>query len=385
MKPTITAEFGLGAAEASAGLNEWTEEPGMPTGTHSSGVSRNSPDQLTVRRAQPKDAAGIAALFLSMYRNSSHPFQSTASVGEFLEDSRNFQILAEAGDRIVASMAMTRNLWNDSYELGRAITIPEYRRNGLAGFLMQRVVDWVVAAGMGEVIFGYPRVRRIAELCAALDPKVVVVGHDAGRNVANGNRETHLIVCGIPRHARFTHIFPAGGEWLNWSFLREQIYSPLGLTQLPGQYPAQSFIGAVARKRIDAGAWAFDYDAGDPSGALEVIVRRQDGFTPNEITRDLDEVLSGLPEVQHVTATVLADKAGVICALVERGFEICAYLPAWYREGRHRYDCAQLVRRQYMGTPGTQDFADLLAGLRAAFENCPPLSRTQEHQFAACS
>jgi len=187
MKPAITAKFSLVAAEASAWLNEWTQETGMRSGTHSSGASRNSPDQLTVRRAQPKDAPGIAALFLSMYRNSSHRFQSTASVREFLEDSRNFQILAEAGDRIVASMAMTHNLWNDSYELGRAITIPEYRRNGLAGFLMQRVVDWVVGAGMGEVIFGYPRVRRIAELCAALDPKVVVVGHDAGRNVANGS------------------------------------------------------------------------------------------------------------------------------------------------------------------------------------------------------
>jgi len=124
MKPAITAEFSLVAAQASAWLNEWTQETGMRSGTRSSGASRNSPDQLTVRRARPKDAPGIAALLLSMYRNSSHPFQSTASVREFLEDSRNFQILAEAGNRVVASMAMTSNTWNDSYEVGGAITAP---------------------------------------------------------------------------------------------------------------------------------------------------------------------------------------------------------------------------------------------------------------------
>src|SRR5262249_32894673 len=83
-------------------------------------------------------------------------------------------------------------------ELGRAITAFEYRRMGLAGFLMQQVVNWAAATGLGALIFGYPRVRRIAELCAGLDPKIVIVGHDSGRNVANGSREAHLIVLRDP-------------------------------------------------------------------------------------------------------------------------------------------------------------------------------------------
>jgi GNAT superfamily N-acetyltransferase len=343
-------------------LTEGTRSRRAPTGTLQDLV-----DGLTVRRADAKDAHAVAALFLSMYRDSSHPFQSTASVREFLEDNRNFQILAEGGDRVVASMAMTSNPWNDRYELGRAITAPEYRRNGLAAYLMQEVVDWVAAAGLGQLIFGYPRVRRIAQLCARLDPRIVIVGHDAGRNVANGSRETHLIVCGIPRHARFTHVAPAAAECLDWQFLREQIYTPLGLTGLPGRYPIRCFAGAVSRNRMAAGAWVFDYAAGDPSGALDIIGRREDDSTPIEMSRELDESLSGLPEVQHVTATVLADKVAVIQALAERGFELSAYLPAWYREGRHRYDCVQLTRRQYTAAATTQDFSDLLDRLRAAF------------------
>jgi GNAT superfamily N-acetyltransferase len=345
----------------------WTELTASQCSRCLAGTPQILADGLTVRRAEAKDACAVASLFHSMYRDSSHPFQSIASVREFLEDNRNFQILAEADNRVVASMAMTCNPWNDSYELGRAVTIPEYRRNGLAGYLMQQVVDWVAAAGSGELIFGYPRVRRIAELCAGLDPRIVVVGHDAGRNVANGSRETHLIVCGIPRHARFTHVAPVAMEWLDWRFLREQIYASLGLAGSPGQYPVRHFAGTASRNRVAVGAWVFDYAGGDPSGALDVIGRRQDGATPRDMSRELDKALSGLAEVRHVTATLLADKVAVIRALIESGFELCAYLPAWYREGQRRYDCVQLARRQYSSAATTQDFPDLLDRLRAAF------------------
>ena len=365
MNTAVTREWGIRVGETGARLQESTET----TRVQSADASQGSMDRMIVRRAEPKDALVVAALFHSVYRDSSHPFQSTASVRSFLEDGRNFQVLAQIGNRVVASMAMTFSRWNDSYELGRAITVPDYRRNGLAGLLMQQVVDWVAAAGMGELIFGYPRVRRIAELCATLDPKTVVVGQDAARNVANGRRETHLIVCGIPRYARFKHVAPPAGEWLESRFLQEQIYAPLGLTVSPGRYPAQAFVGAASRNQMLSGAWLFDYCTGDPSASLDVIGRQAGPPTGDEICRELDECLFRFPEVQHVTATVLADKLGVIRTLAERGFEISAYLPAWYSENRCRYDCVQLVRRQYNDTPAPQDFSNVLAALQVEFEN----------------
>jgi hypothetical protein len=320
-----------------------------------------------------------------MYRDSSHPFQSTTAVAEFLEDPRNFQILAEAGNRIVASMAMTLNAWNDSYELGRAVTVPDFRRNGLAGFLMQQVVDWVAAERLGEVTFGYPRVRRIAELCSTLDPKIVPVGHDGGRNVANGSRETHLIVCGIPQHSHFTHVAPMIEGLLSWPFLREQIYRPLGLSGMPGSYPPQCFVGAPPSSPIVHSAWVFDHPHGNPSGALEVIGRQDDALSPEEVSRELEEILSAFVGVQHVTATILADKIALFRALVQHGFELCAYLPAWVRYGSFRCDCIQLIRRQYAGLPSSQDFPDLLGELEAAFQSSP-LFRIPDriHRFAAC-
>lgn len=407
-EPSLTRAEAEGPARASSGRNQAELEGSLECqhpfhrqpateSTHPNGSGRTNrgansasgppqpwADHLSVRRAGPEDAETIAALFQSVYRDSSHPFHSTASVSEFLADARNFEIVAEEDNRVVASMAMTCNAWNDSYELGRALTRPEYRRNGLAAFLMQEVVDWVASAGLGELIFGYPRVRRIADLCAALDPEITVVGHDAGRNVANGSRETHLIVCGVPRHALFTHVAPRVAELRNWRFLRERIYSPLGLSGAPGEYPSESFIGAVPQSELEVGAWRFDYVAGSPSGALEAVSRQHDGATPQQMSAELTAILSGMPDVQHVTATVLADKAELIRALAGCGFEIVAYLPAWHWSGGCRYDCVQLARRLYTGQPTAQDFADLLSGLQAEFRSCPLVrEREGRRAFAA--
>ena len=340
--------------------------PHVPTGE-----SPGTAQQFAVRRARSNDAYAIATLFHSVYQDSSHPFRSVASVVEFLEDCRNFQILAESGDRIVSSMAMTYKAWNNSYELGRAITVPDFRRNGMAGFLMRQVVDWVGGVALGDLIFGYPRVRRIAKLCAELNPMIIPVGHDAGRNVANAARETHLIVCGIPRHAQFTHVAPPVSELLEWRFLRQQIYAPLGLRGSPGRYPGQCFVGSASHNTVRSGAWTFDYPAGDPSGALAVIGREPDGLGPGEISQELDEMLSGFQDVQHVTATVLGDNIEVIAALVDRGFAVSAYLPAWYKHGQCRYDCVQVTRPQYHGMSSKQDFPDLLGALQAEFEAGP--------------
>src|SRR5215813_2321177 len=167
------------------------------------------PEELTLRRAGSEDACKIAALFQLVYRNSSHPFQTVDDVARFLADARNFQIVAELDGRIISSVAMTYYAWNDSYELGRAITHPDHRCHGLAATLMQGVVDWVRERALGQVFFGFPRVRRIVDLGSGLNPPMIVAGHDAGRNVANGSRETHLIMYSVPQHARFIHVTPA--------------------------------------------------------------------------------------------------------------------------------------------------------------------------------
>jgi GNAT superfamily N-acetyltransferase len=306
-----------------------------------------------------------------MYReDSSHPFRSLALVTQFLENRRNFQIVAEDAGRVVASMAMAYQRWNNSYELGRALTTPEYRRIGLARVLMQQVVDWVGDASFGELTFGYPRVRRIADLGLALGPQMMVVGHDNGRNVAHGTRETHLISCGIPYHASFTHVRPAVDELSGWQFLRN-IYSKLRLNGSAGAYPPEYFVCEDFNTLLLIGPWTFAYSAGAPEGSLEIAALDADDSSPEHIAEELGEVLSRLRSVQHITTTVLADKSKMVRALVRQGFHVSAYLPAWYKVGRYRYDCVQLTRRLYTGEPAIHDLGEWLEELDREFQRMP--------------
>ena len=203
-------------------------------------------DEVIVRRASVEDAAEIAAQFHCTYPNSDHPFRTVADVTRFLEDPQNFQLLADCDGQILSSMAMTYYPWNDSYELGRALTLPEYRNRGLAWLLMQEVVDWVCRERQGEVFFGFSRVRRTVDLCSKLTPPMIITGHNGGRSVSNGSRETHLIVYSIPRHAHFLHVTPQAPEVRGSDYVQQFIYRPLGLCQSFGEYPPVSFVGEVS-------------------------------------------------------------------------------------------------------------------------------------------
>ncbi|HTT39130.1 MAG TPA: GNAT family N-acetyltransferase [Burkholderiales bacterium] len=319
------------------------------------------------RRSGPADASAIAELFQSTYQCSSHPFQTVADVERFLADERNFQILTEEGGRIVASMAMAYNDWNDSYELGRAITHPDYRRQGLAALLMQRVVDWVCDQGLGQVFFGFPRARRIVELCAAIHPRMIVVGHDAGRNVANASRETHLIVFSIPPHSSFAHVKPAVCDTAQAQFVDAHIYRPLGLRPAPGAYPLRRFAGVPRDGSFERNGFVLDYDPAGANGALEVLAHDDTSSGAPRLCRDLSGVLQSLPGVQHATVTILADKVDVMRHLGALGFEMTAYLPAWLKENAYRYDCVQMTRAAYASRPAARGYEPLVDQLNAGF------------------
>jgi N-acetylglutamate synthase-like GNAT family acetyltransferase len=318
---------------------------------------------LTIRRAGPADVQRVTELFQQVYRHSSHPFQDADDVRRFLADPRNFAGVAEDEGTIVASMAMTYYEWNDAYELGRALTHPEFRRHGAAATLMAEVVGWVAAAGLGQVFFGFPRARRIVELCGALNPPMIVSGHDAGRNVANGTRETHVIVCCVPGHARFVHVAPALEQFAS-PRLRNRLYGDLGLAACEGPYPNHAIVGPPGEAVTVSGMLRIDYDPRRPNAAAEIVGCDEPDAAPDAIGASIDEFLEAHRDVQHITVTVLADKIDLIRWLVVCGFEFTAYIPAWHTEGERRYDCVQLSRRVYADRPSTQDLADVLDTLQ---------------------
>jgi len=322
-------------------------------------------EKATTRRATRGDVGQLAALFQAVYVNSSHPFQSAADIEEFLADERNFEIVIEIDKKIVAGAAMTYSAWNDAYEFGRAITHPDFQRQGLAGLVMQQVVQEVCQRTLGSVFFGFPRVRRVADLAATLALPFVAIGHDDGRNVVNGQREVHLIVYAVPGHARFLHVAPPVPQVLHAPFLREHVFRPLGLTMTPGAYPPEYFVGPPCRWQRTHDGFVFDYEASAPNRAVEIVGHLTPTVPVTDLCAKLNGLLQELSNAEHVTVTVLADKVDLIRELCGAGFQITAYLPAWYARKQRRFDCVQLVRASAIHQPLVQGFDATVATLRA--------------------
>jgi molybdopterin/thiamine biosynthesis adenylyltransferase/nitroreductase/GNAT superfamily N-acetyltransferase len=328
-------------------------------------------EDLLIRRATRADAPRLSDLFQLTYPNSSHPFQNQRDVETFLDDPRNVEIVGELHGRVIAVDTMTHNAWNDSYEIGRTLTDPDFRKHGFAALLVQRTVREVCDCGWGQVFFGFPRVRRIVELCEVLYPPFLVVGHDGGRNVANGRRETHLIVYAVPAHARFTHAAPP--EAVSRSpFVRDEIYGRLGLTATPHPYPEVAFVGAPTPGCIQIGDFTIAYDPVSAHRSMDVLAYGSPPTDPREISRELDDLFQKYSDARHVTATVLADKVELIRVLREYGFDVVAYRPAWYPHGEARFDCVELAKRAYPERALVQGFDDVLRSLVAGLASVVP-------------
>ena len=337
------------------------------------------PNNLILRRAGPADARPLAELFQLATPQSPHPLQTRHDVACFLEDPRNFQIVAEQGGRLVSSIAMMYHPWNDAYELGCVLTHPDSRRRGLAPRLRQRVVDCVRAEALGEVFFRSRRARGPIDLCSPIDPPMVATGHAAGRSPANGPPATQLAIFSIPSHARFVHVTPPVADGTTGAFLRERIYRQLGLPLAPGEYPPDSVVGAPSDWSLEWGNLVVDYNPNSPRRTLEILAIRAGSSISEHFSGDLDQILRAIPGVEHITVTVLADKIELLRYLSHCGFELAAYLPAWYKGGAFRYDCVQLTKRRHAQVPMTRECGDILSTLQPEIRSAIAPSRRDAH------
>ncbi|MFN0121305.1 MAG: GNAT family N-acetyltransferase [Blastocatellia bacterium] len=318
-----------------------------------------------IRHATPRDAQPLAALFRHAYGDTSHPCKDPAYLRRYLADARNILLVATEQGQLIASMGMTFHPWNCAYEWGLGVTSPAHRRAGLAETLMRQVFARAYTLQAGEIVFGYPRVRRIYDIGqTCVDPPQIATGHDGGANIANGQREYHLMIFARPSYARFTHVAPALARA---EFVRERVYRPMGLPYAPGGYPevclASGLVGSPAHM-ADTALFQYNHDHQCPAGALEINAYRG---APERLRHDLAALLREFPAARHVCLSVLADKQRLIHELGQMGFAITAWLPAWHRDGAARYDCVRMVRRNFTEEPVVHGMEELLRGFQAGY------------------
>ena len=322
-------------------------------------------EDIEIRPAGADDVEGLAGLFAAAYADSSHPCKDTSFVRSTIDSPSFLWRVAAAGARIVACSAVVEHAWNRTWEIGRGVTHPDYRNEGLGASLCQQCVSAACLTPNCDLVHGYPRNAIIAKIAAQAHPSLCFTGHDGGINVANGTREYHGMIVGRNPHARFRHFAPGHTS----AFVRQNIFTPLEMDPEPGPFPTQWTAGAGAAP-VNGHAFSIDHDPSSRSGSLEVTGYCGVASTAREFAQELQRMLEQFPTALHTRLTVLADKIGLIHELTLHDFESVAYLPAWYWREDGRFDCVLMARRRFSEEPVAHGLQDVVNRFRAGLAPC---------------
>ncbi|WP_244136349.1 hypothetical protein [Burkholderia sp. BCC0405] len=169
----------------------------------------------------------------------------------------------------------------------------------------------------------------------------VVVGHDGSPDSAHGVREHHVIAIGKFRSSRFRHCLPLSPIFRESDGLRSAIFDPLGVAGTPEPYPDTCFWG-----HGDDCSDGFTFRVDQRADAIYLCQHVGGPFmTERDVAADLLRFLKRHGTTTYVGAIVLADKLTLVKTMLDAGFHITAYLPAWHWSRGARYDCLLLARR----------------------------------------
>lgn len=305
---------------------------------------------LTIRLATADDAPLISSLFQLAYGDSSHPCKDVGHVRNSIRSGTSRWRIAVDDGQVVACVTSILSPWNRSCELARGVTLKEYRGGGLGTELLQRSLHEACNSPGCEVLLGVPRNRTMQHILSnQLAPCLLPVGHDGAINVANGVREYHAISFAVNPAAEFDHYIPESPALSHCEFVRQNIFRPLGLRPQKGKYPPRCIIGDGYD--VPDSEFSFEHDPFCPSQSVEITGSNSEPADPRQTAKNLISFLRTFEHILHVRVTVLVDKAEFIAQLVDVGFEITAYLPAWHWQEGGRYDCVLLVRRSFTDEP----------------------------------
>jgi GNAT superfamily N-acetyltransferase len=298
----------------------------------------------TFRTGVPADAEQIAHLFQLAYHQTPIPYRDPDPVRQALADDTAVWHVAAAGRQVVGCQCMMRKPWNRSVEFGHGVTHPDYRREGVGTELIQRCLSSACELPDCDVMLGFPRNSTMTGILRDhIVPTMAPVGHDGAMYEVHGAREYHAVVYAVNPRARFHHLAPAAGWLTERHSFTQTTLRRLGFYPQPGVYPSASIAGpseegrTFHELRYRAEPWG-------GSDVMEIVGYKGPAGYPEHLVARIDALQQSHPRVVHTRVAVLADKTALIEALGRGGFEVCAYLPAWYWTGSARFDCVLMAR-----------------------------------------
>jgi GNAT superfamily N-acetyltransferase len=317
-----------------------------------------------LRDAGIHDAEQLARFFQVTYGNSSHECQDEDHVRDTIERQTTSWFVSAQGERLLACAANTHHAWNRTYETCRIFAWPDVSGRGLGRRLYLKALDRAYSQTDCDMQWGTPRSHGVYLMVRrGLDTPAILVGHDGGMHVANGEREYHIVTVTRNPNRPIPRVIPPGSFIAASPFITDQIVSHLSFRTEVGEYPYPYIVGPPGEQRAAAGECVFfyDYDAASPSQSLQITNVAAPRPDTDCVASALATFLTHYPSVKHVSAYVLVDKEDLICRMRDMGFAVTAYLPAWYFCDEKRYDCVMLVRRSFSEEPVAHGMQALIA------------------------
>jgi hypothetical protein len=297
-------------------------------------------EPFSFRPAERADIPGIAALFQTVYQQSSHPCSSSDNVAAGFARGEKWFVCEHRGE-LVACSALVPHPWNASCEMGRNVTHPRLQGRGLGRVLCRDSVRWATECGGFDLVVGYPRSAQMCRMvCGAITPPTYLFGHDGGANVAHGRRETHAIGL-IPSARPCRRAAPTCGAGTRPYF--RELVSRLGFRDEAPVLLPDLLVGPPGdhRYHLTAGR-GLCYSRMETPLGWSALVSKATG-PPGDVARLLARFLADHAAVHHLACYVLWDKLELVARLGVLGFRVTAYLPGWYLRDGLRHDCLYLA------------------------------------------
>ncbi|WDD91345.1 GNAT family N-acetyltransferase [Burkholderia sp. FERM BP-3421] len=345
-----------------------------PTGglPHPAVDSSQHTARIAVRRAVAADSETLAGLFRDAYGVTTHPCQSAGYIAQSITRAKGRWYVAESAG-MVGCICFLRNTVNRTWELGHAVIDPAYRRLGVFSMLLRTGLEQTEIQS-DEMVFAVTR-SFAAYRALTKDVASILVGHDGGPNWVDSIREYHVTAIAQRIPAYFPHVAPPNEVWRRSPFIHDRVYAPLGLKWRTGLYPSLLFSGEGTHAGHD-----FTYCRDDHLDAIQLCGYRVSG-DETQTADALARFMTHHAQCSYVSGDVLAHNVVLIQAMLNLGFGITAYLPAWHWHQGRRYDCVRLVRQRF-DTINMNGFDTQIDGFDLAFQRlAEDLLETRELEF----
>lgn len=307
-------------------------------------------DDFVLRPGKVEDADKLAALFRITYGETTHPCQSPSYIYNAIISEQQKWFVLEIDSSILGCSCVARRAWNQSWEACYGVVHPNARRSGVISSLIRLSLEGHDPE-LIELGFYIPRNIAIHSVMSKIR-EGVLVGHDGGPNMVDGIREYHFTAIHPPTAGEFTHIAPPYTATLKTSFIKDFLYTSLGLQPVLGTYPSTYFTGPPGTEKHSS----FLYSHDDIANAFTLSGYVGTAATEHEVFLELKDLLESWAKPAYIGAYILSDKVELISRMIGLGFVITAYIPAWHLHSHTRYDCVMLVRHNFFQPPQSHGF-----------------------------